>query len=225
MQNENLKIYFEWDTISWSRSMKIWQKYLDANRDSFALEIGGRRGGLSLLLAKEYGMKVVCSDLNDPEITAKLLHKQYQTKYEIQYEGIDCTQIPHKDNTFDVVIFKSVIGALVTFEKQQLAFQEILRVLKPGGVLLFAENLKASALHMYLRKTFVRWSYYWRYPNLNEIHLLLAEFSHVELNTTGFFATFVRNQFVRIFLSYLDFAFEKLLPKKLRYIVLGAAVK
>jgi len=36
-------------------------------------------------------------------------------------------------------------------------------VLKPGGWLLFAENLKGSMLHRLLRKTFVRWANYWRY--------------------------------------------------------------
>lgn len=221
MNDKELKIYFEWDIIYWARAMKIWEKHLDKKRECYALEIGSRGGGLSLMLAKEYDMKVICSDLESPEKTAHLLHTQYQTKYKIQYESIDCTQIPYPDNTFDLIVFKSVIGALSTSEKQQIAFEEIFRVLKPSGVLLFAENLKASILHMYLRKKFNRWSEYWRYPNLSEIRQFLNKFSEVQINTTGFLANFSRSQLT----VYFDFILEKLLPKSLRYIVFGATIK
>ena len=123
------------------------------------------------------------------------------------------------------VLFKSVIGGLGSVEKQMLAFQEIQRVLKPGGVLLFAENLKSSALHMYLRRKFVDWSKYWRYPELNDIYIYTKEYNHIELNTTGFFANLISNHFIRFIFSYFDFVFEKILPKKIRYIVYGAATK
>lgn len=225
MYTKDLKTYFEWDKISWSRAMKIWEKHLCSKRDCLALEIGSRGGGLSLMLAKEYDMNVVCSDLTSPEESAHLLHKKYNTKYRIQYDGIDCTQIQYQSEYFDIVIFKSVIGALGTIEKQQIAFNEILRVLKPGGVLLFAENLEASSFHMILRKKINKWSEYWRYPNLSEMDLLLNKFSKVQFDTTGFFATFARVPFIRIFLSYFDLVFEKFIPLKYRYIVFGAAVK
>lgn len=211
----NLKTYFEWDFTSWSRAMKIWEKHLTSKKDCLALEIGSRRGGISLMLAKEYEMNIVCSDLSSPKETAKILHEEHQIKHKIQYRGIDCTEISYPENTFDVVIFKSVVGALGSFEKQQLAFNEMLRVLKPGGVLLFAENLEASMLHMYLRKKFNKWSTYWRYLNLDEMPTLLNKFSHSELNTTGFFATFFRSSLLRVFFSNLDLTFEKLLPEKI----------
>jgi len=225
MNKRNKKLYFEWDTISWSRALLIWHKYLKLNRGNYALEIGGRRGGLSLMLAKEYGMKVVCSDLKNPKETVKLLHQKHETNHKIQYDAVDCMRIGYKDNTFDIVIFKSVLGALGTYEKQSLAFQEILRVLKPGGVVLFAENLECSFFHIYLRRIFVSWSSYWRYPKLNDINLFLKNFNFVEINTTGFFATFARAKFIRTLLSYFDVVNDKILPKKNKYIVYGAAIK
>ena len=225
MNLNNLKLYFEWDIISWSRAMRIWRKYLEINRGNYALEIGGRRGSISLMLAKEYDMKVIRSDINNPGPTAELLHDKYSLKHKIEYKAVDCTEIVYEDNTFDVVLFKSVIGALGSVEKQMLAFQEIQRVLKPGGVLLFAENLKSSALHMYLRRKFVVWSTYWRYPELKDIYIYTKEYNHIELNTTGFFANLISNHFVRVIFSYFDLVFEKILPKKLRYIVYGAAIK
>ncbi|MDB4016223.1 class I SAM-dependent methyltransferase [Flavobacteriaceae bacterium] len=225
MNKQNIKLYFEWDTISWSRTLLICHKYLESNRGKYVLEVGSRHGGLSLMLAKEYGMEVVCSDLNNPETSAQLLHKKYITNHTIQYKAIDCMQIDYKDNSFDFVFFKSVIGALGACEKQSLAFQEIFCVLKPGGVLLFAENLECSVFHMYLRRKFVPWSSHWHYPKLNDINLFLENYNFVEINTTGFFATFARAKFIRTFLSYFDVVIDKILPKKNKYIVYGAAIK
>lgn len=205
--------------------MIIWHKHLESNRGNYALEIGGRRGSISLMLAKEYDMKVICSDINNPVSTAQLLHDKYSLKHKIEYKAVDCTEIEYQDNTFDVVLFKSVIGALGSVEKQMLTFKEINRVLKPGGVLLFAENLKSSALHMYLRRKFVIWSAYWYYPELKDIYIYTKEYNHTEINTTGFFANLISNHFFRVIFSYLDFLFEKVLPKKLRYIVYGALIK
>jgi ubiquinone/menaquinone biosynthesis C-methylase UbiE len=221
----NKKKYFAWDTNSWSRALNIWHKYLELNIGNYALEIGGRDGGLSLMLAKEFGMKVVCSDLQIPKKNVKLLHQKHKTDHEIQYEAVDCTRIVYRDNTFDVVIFKSVIGALGTNKNQSLAFQEIHRVLKPGGVLLFAENIECSIFHVYLRRIFTSWSHYWHYPKLNDINLYLKNFIFFEIKTTGFFALFSKNEFINTCLSYLDVVIEKILPKKNRYIVYGAAIK
>ena len=46
MTSKNRKLYFEWDTISWSRALKIWHKYLEINRGKFVLELGSRGGAL-----------------------------------------------------------------------------------------------------------------------------------------------------------------------------------
>lgn len=225
MKTIDLKTYFEWDTISWSRSLKIWEKHLRKRKDCLALEIGSRGGGLSLMLAKEFEIKVICSDLTSPEKTASVLHEKHNTKHKIQYNSVDCTRINYNDNVFDVVIFKSVIGALGSFEIQKTALNEIFRILKPGGVLLFAENMEASLFHMFLRKKFNRWSTYWRYPKLSDMQLFLKEYQVFEIGTTGFFATMVSAGILCTITSYLDMLIEKVVPAKQRYIVYGAAIK
>ena len=199
--------------------MKIWSKHLEINRGKYILEVGSRYGGLSLMLAKEYDMEVICSGLINPKDISQKNHNKYSTNYKIKYDTVDCLNIPYEDNTFDIVIFKSVIGALGSEYGQKIAFCELHRVLKPGGVLLFAENLNSSFLHTYLRRKYSPWNSYWRYLELNEIKLFLNKFNSVEMNTTGFFANLISNKSGKKFASYVDYFIEKMLPKKVRYIV------
>lgn len=72
----------------------------------------------------------------------------------ITYQDIDATQIPY-ENEFDIIVFKSIIGGIGrndNKEIQQLVFNQIYKALKPGGQLLFAENLSASPLHRFFSK-------------------------------------------------------------------------
>ena len=75
-------------------------------------------------------------------------------------------RLPIQTEAFDLVIFKSVLGALRTKQRQEQALGEIYRVLRPGGVLLFAENLVGSSLHARLRSRFVPWEGGWRYLDM-----------------------------------------------------------
>jgi SAM-dependent methyltransferase len=145
----------------------------------------------------------------------------------IVYQDIDATNIPYTDH-FDIIIFKSIVGGIGRKDNkkaQQEIFKQAFKALKPGGKLLFAENLKASWFHRFFRK-FTNWSGYWRYITLRETKEFLEDFSEVEMRTTGFLGTFGRSEKQKDFLAGIDSSvMNRITPGAWKYIVYGVAVK
>ncbi len=224
--NDHLDLYFQWEVRSWSRAYPLWHRTLAAipKDRRQALALGERDGGLSLMLA-EHGFTTICSDLRGPTERAKELHRTFGLEGSITYESIDATAIPKPDESFDVVVFKSMIGALGSKEKQAQAIREMHRVLKPGGVLLFAENLHGSPLHGRLRKHFVAWDHYWRYLDPVKDRDLFAPFARLDDHTTGLLANLGRSEGQRDLLAQLDAVLSPMVPSTQRTIWYGVAVK
>jgi SAM-dependent methyltransferase len=188
----HLKDYLQWDIDTWKHALYHWDVVLEHHLPGpgcgEALDLGARDGGLSLYLA-EKGFRVVCSDLRGPTDDARKLHARYGLADRVTYQAINATDIPFGDERFDVVIFKSVLGGVGTsldYSAMQVATREVCRVLKPGGLLLFAENQLGSRFHQKARSLFVPWGKYWYYVSLQEIEDLLADFSSYEARTYGF---------------------------------------
>ena len=227
MVNQTKKDIIQWDVSSWSRALEYWDKNLDWKNVKTGLELGGREGGLSLWMAQK-GLDVVCSDLENVKQTAEKLHIRYKVSDNIKYVDIDATHIPY-ENHFDIIVFKSILGGIGrgnNFDIQKKVFSEIHKALKPGGKLLFAENLIASPLHRQLRKRFTNWGNTWRYLSIEEMNLLLSLFSSYKLKMTGISATFGRTESQRNFLSRIDeIVLNRISPDKWKYIGFGIATK
>ncbi|GAB4447632.1 MAG: hypothetical protein OHK0036_02160 [Bacteroidia bacterium] len=118
------------------------------------------------------------------------------------------------------------IGRNNQFQLQQKTINEIHKALKKDGVLLFAENTKASPLHQFFRKKFVKWGNEWRYLSLEEWDTLLNNFSSYQIKTTGFLATFGTNETQRNFLSCFDkLIFNHIVSNNYKYIAYGFTIK
>ena len=219
-----LAAIFEWDVRNWSHGLPLWQRHIDLHHPRRALALGERGGGLSLWLAMQ-GIEVVCSDLGVSFEAAQELHRRFGVGDRISYEEQDATAIGHPDGTFDLVVFKSVIGALQSKARQSTAIREMHRVLKPGGDLLFAENLVASRLHLSLRRRFVPWGREWRYVHLEDDRDLFEPFATVELETWGVVGLLGRTEGQRDLLGRLDSLLSSLVPARWRYILFGACRK
>ena len=217
----------EWDVTTWSRAAECWLAAGLPGPDSTVLDLGSRRGGLSLLFAL-YGSRVICSDLNGPALEATELHTRHNVSRLVEYRALDATCLDLPDDSVAAVCFKSVLGGVGrddNFAAQQRAMAEILRVLSPGGRLYFAENLSASPLHGFMRRHFIPWGEAWRYVTFSEMKELLAGFNIDTVDSTGFLATFGRNNTQRDALARIDRFLNPLTPASWRYVVFGIATK
>jgi len=192
-----------------------------------ALELGSRNGRLSLWLALQ-GARVICTDVDQLREGAIEEHQVRGVSNLIEYESVDATCIPYQ-NHFDIVVFKSMLGAVGGISgkvAQSNAIMEMHKALKKGGELFFAENLIASPLHQTLRKKFVRWGVGWRYVSVEEMAEFLSPFSKVQYRTLGFAGAFGRQEIQRKALGILDQAiFNRISPERWRYIIVGVATK
>ncbi|MCC7232747.1 MAG: class I SAM-dependent methyltransferase [Bacteroidia bacterium] len=216
-----------WDVKAWSPALDFWETRVNWERVNNCLELGSREGGLSLWLAQK-GKKVVCSDLENPENHASALHRKYGIQELVEYAAIDATSIPF-ENQFDLILFKSIIGGIGRngrTDLQHRVFGQIQKALKPGGYLLFAENLRASILHQWLRRKYTPWGRSWRYLSVKELNEMMSAFQTVEIHATGFSSAFVRSHSFSAFFAGLD---QKLLnyliPADWKYIGYGMALK
>jgi hypothetical protein len=98
--------------------------------------------------------------------------------------------------------------------------------LKPGGVLLFAENLTSTALHHFARSRFMGRKATWHYFALRELGEMLSPFRSFDMTTFGFLGCFGRSEAQRRFLGKLDRAlFDKLVPAHWHYVAAAIAYK
>ncbi|MCB1185229.1 class I SAM-dependent methyltransferase, partial [bacterium] len=215
----------EWDVVTWSRAVRCWCAAGLPGPGRTVVDLGSRRGGLSLLFARD-GAHVVCSDLDGPSPEARALHERHGVADRVDYRALDATALDLPDRSVDAVCFKSVLGGVGrddNFVAQRKALAEIRRVLVPGGRLYFAENLTASPLHGFLRRCFIPWGGAWRYVSLAEMAVLLADFEVRTLAATGFWATFGRSNAQRDALARLDRLVAPVVPRAWRYVAYGVA--
>ena len=221
--------YFEWDKYTWCRSLNLWDKGLNKVVPKYGLEIGARTGSLSELLICHYGLRMVASDQNTMTDEMKEKLKKWSDCDMLTYSEEDAKKLKFLDNTFDLVVFKSVMGTVGAFghdNDQEKMMIEIFRVLKNGGILLFAENLNGNLLHKYFRKKYSPWAYYWNYPDLYRFKSMLHNFSEIKYCTSGVFAAFVKDRYlIKSCVSDIDYLFEKCIPENWRYLIYGYAIK
>ncbi len=222
-----LKDIIGWDVRNWSVVLAAWDKALQSIQPpALALELGAREGGLSLYLALK-GFQIICSDLENPELLARPKHRMHKVDHKIQYVSADAQNLPFENAHFDVVIYKSMLGTIGRNNRpdlQQATIGEINRVLKPGGVLLFAENLAGTGLHRFFRKM-TRWGGYWRYVTIDEMQQFHRDYSSFSYNTYGLTGTFGRTESQRGALHYVDRLVDPILKDHHKYIIFGHARK
>ncbi len=224
LTQKELKDIIQWDINNWAKCLDFWSDKTSLKKEHKVLALGEREGGLSLYFALK-GHEVICSDYHALPDTTKKMHQDYNVSERISYQSIDMKSIDIPNESIDVVVFKSVLGALGNAEDQEKAMQEIYRVLKKDGVFIFAENLEGSKLHQFLRKKFVKWGERWRYVKMKEMKDWNNPYKAVYFKSFGVISLFGRSENQRKFLSSIDRIITPITPKKWRYILFGVLKK
>jgi SAM-dependent methyltransferase len=216
----------EWDVENWSTALDYWPRHTALGlRNRRVLEIGSRRGGLSLWLAAN-GATVVCSDVAGPAEEAMRKHWEFGVSDRVSYAAVDALRMDYAGE-FDIVVFKSVLGALGSdLRRQEAALARMHKALRPGGELWFAENLAASPVHRALRSRYVSWAGHWHYATLPELRRWLSMFPSVSMTTCGVLGALGRSERQRRTLARLDKLFLNVTaPRAWHYVAVGVARK
>ena len=227
LDKKELNDIIQWDVKTWSKVLPFWESNFDIKPGMKVLAIGEREGGLSMWFAKK-GCQVTCTDYNDFPETTKELHLSYGVSENINYEmKVDATDLSRfESESFDIVVFKSVIGVLEQKERLQQALNEMHRVVRKGGGLLFAENLTGSAMHRYLRKKYVDWGDgSWKYLHARNDMDLFDKFDEKNFKAVGFLSNFGQSEKQKSVFGSLDKLMVWALPRKWKYVLFGALVK
>lgn len=223
----------EWDILNWSQLIPFWLPLLEnIPRDASVLAIGERNGGLSLMMAL-LGFHVTCTDRTSPSAKATILHEKHKVSGLVKIAGLDIVNGAIADETYDIILAKSVIGGLKrdpsdkttrSFEVQKKAVDNIHRLLKPGGYFLSAENMRGA----WLTQQFRKWKGKetgWRYLDITELGELYARFPQIHIHSFGILPTTFSNIVINHFNFWVNKYLLDTLPAKYKYISFVSAKK
>ncbi len=103
--------------------------------DDTVLDIACGKGGTPVLLAREYGCRVVGADLSPKMIALARSHAE-TLRGSAEFVVTDAEELPFMEATFDAIISECSFSILPNKEK---AASEMSRVLKPGGRLVVTD--------------------------------------------------------------------------------------
>ncbi len=172
------KVGFRYDNTSyWKAYYKDKLKNLDVSREKryakfihsyvkktecYCLDVATGYGFLPVEMQK-LGIRVVCSDLfeNMSELAAEYFKKNKQ-RYE--YKKSDISDLPFKDNTFDVLTAMSIIEHFPKKEVIDDILPELYRVIKKDGLLFVHVPVKSLSTLMikffrkYVKNELMSWA-------------------------------------------------------------------
>lgn len=101
-------------------------------QNALVLDIGCGTGGPAIVLARDMGARLICIDV-EPQLLdrARKLATEAGVQDRIDFKLVEPGALPFEADSFDAVFSKD---ALIHIPDKQSFYQEILRILKPGGV-------------------------------------------------------------------------------------------
>ncbi|KAK3643064.1 hypothetical protein LTR56_010438 [Elasticomyces elasticus] len=132
--------HHEWRTAENSAAylLPILQTTVKANPDLKLLDVGAGSGTISASLAKYIPCgAVTATDISDDILERAGEHAKEQGVTNITFQSANIYKLPFEDNTFDIVHASMVLSHL---DSPVQAYKEMLRVVKPGGIVANRES-------------------------------------------------------------------------------------
>ena len=101
------------------------------------LDVSSGRGTQSIYYAKNYGVDVVGLDFSEEMIKTATEKAVKENTNKVKFQLGDSQDLPFEDESFDVVINECAIGIP---DDSQKVLNEMVRVAKPGGVIVIHES-------------------------------------------------------------------------------------
>ena len=128
-----------YNNLDWVNSQTFMKAIISAGKfkpSDWVLDVGTGTGVVAYAVAPL--VKYVTAIDNSPDMMDKINHKPVNVMYKV----CDATNIQWKEETFDKVVARYVFHHII--EGTQKAMDECYRVLKPGGLMVFAEGVPPS---------------------------------------------------------------------------------
>jgi SAM-dependent methyltransferase len=130
-------------------------EFCSIDKKSTILDVGCGGGNTSCLIVKEVGASVVGIDISDVMISkAQQRAERLGISDRVEFRTADAYDIPFNDNSFDVVLVESVLVPLPG--DKMAAIKEMMRVLKPGGMIGVNESTVRPQTPQNLIETFLK---------------------------------------------------------------------
>lgn len=109
-------------------------------KDKLVLDIGSGVGGVDLILAGNYGARVIGLEIEQPLIDrARENAARAGLSGQIEFRHVEPGPLPLDDSSVDIVFSNA---AIIHIDDKQRLFEDVYRVLVPGGVFAFYDWLK-----------------------------------------------------------------------------------
>jgi ubiquinone/menaquinone biosynthesis C-methylase UbiE len=127
----------------------------DVDESKHILDVGCGAGHTACMIAQQYGAHVVGIDISEVMVSkAKKKAQRMGLADMVEFRNADAYQLPFDNDHFDVVLIESVLTPLPGDKGQ--ALQEMIRVLRPGGLIGANESTVDPATPPELLAAFAR---------------------------------------------------------------------